>query len=168
MMRSILLFPEFAINRYIQELRSKYDPLYGKIKPHVTLAFPFDSAMEKTALEEKVKGCLAGMPRFRIATGRVHYTDDNFMILDFSSGNEEIVKIHDELYSRVLPEFLNRKIEYRPHLTLGYFQDGFQLFKAMKDLDGFGKTETALIDKVYVETIGPDDESLIEFAIELG
>jgi 2'-5' RNA ligase len=167
MNRSVLLFPDLPNLPAIQEIRDKYDPLHDKIRPHITLVFPFDTSMDPADLEVRVRKCLSGRLKFEIETGRVFYTDDHFIQLAFASGNGEITALHDALYADVFPEFLNRKYPYTPHVTLGYLEDGFKVYKLMKELTGFSRHEKTLIDKVYVETIGAEDESVIEFSINL-
>lgn len=38
--RTIMIFPEFTNIELINQLRVKYDPLFNKVRPHITLVFP--------------------------------------------------------------------------------------------------------------------------------
>ncbi|MBN1412760.1 MAG: 2'-5' RNA ligase family protein [Spirochaetales bacterium] len=167
MLRSILLFPRFDQMEMIQEIREKYDPLYGKIDPHITVVFPFDSDTPNNGLKKQIQDALPDKTRLNISTGRIAYTKDNFIILPVEDGAERIFGMHDALYARVFTQFLNKKLEYLPHITVGYFNDGYILYKTMKELSGFDERFTTVIEKITVESIGEDDESRIEFTIDL-
>lgn len=64
--RDILLFPEFSNIDKIEKVRKKYDELYGLIKTHITLAFPFNSEISNEELKESLKEHLKGVKKFKI------------------------------------------------------------------------------------------------------
>ncbi|WP_369010063.1 hypothetical protein [Alkalihalobacillus sp. TS-13] len=41
-------------------MRSKYDPLFDKISPHITLVFPFESTLSTDECISHLKGSLFG------------------------------------------------------------------------------------------------------------
>ena len=53
--RDILIFPKFDNIEEIQKIRKKYDELYSIIPPHITLAFPFKSALQINNLKKNFK-----------------------------------------------------------------------------------------------------------------
>ena len=53
--RDILIFPKFKNINNIQEIRKKYDELFDKIMPHITLAFPFDKDISNEQLKYQLK-----------------------------------------------------------------------------------------------------------------
>ncbi len=48
---------------------------------------------------------------------------DNFLFLTLEEGREEIIKLHDILYTGMLEQFLRKDIEFIPHVGLGQFVD---------------------------------------------
>lgn len=57
--RAVIIFPKFQNIKTIQEVRKRYDRLYGMIEPHITLIFPFSDSMADELLiellQEKLK-----------------------------------------------------------------------------------------------------------------
>ncbi|WP_425429917.1 2'-5' RNA ligase family protein [Deinococcus hopiensis] len=45
------------------------------------------------------------------------------MFLNVERGNDELVALHDMLYSHLFPEYLNPEYTFVPHITLGRVPD---------------------------------------------
>nr|WP_125578002.1 2'-5' RNA ligase family protein [Lapidilactobacillus mulanensis] len=41
--RSVIIFPNFAGIERVETICQQLDPLFAKIRPHISLVFPFDS-----------------------------------------------------------------------------------------------------------------------------
>ena len=108
----------------IDRIRKQYDPLAQHVRPHITLVFPFCSRLAKTELEAHLREKLSEVSPFAltlrdITPAAVH---GNYLFLNVEQGMEELVAIHNKLYTGVLeqhkPEWLEHTL-YRPHLTVG-------------------------------------------------
>ena len=66
-----------------------YDPLAGRLPPHVTLIFPFASSLAPSAVEADVREAVAGAP------GR-------YVFLPLRPGNDAVIALHDRLYAGAL------------------------------------------------------------------
>ena len=51
MKRAIVLFPKFQNIDAIQSIRERFDPLAKYIAPHITIVFPFESALSTAELD---------------------------------------------------------------------------------------------------------------------
>ena len=166
--RDILLFPEFSNIDKIEKVRKKYDELYRLIKPHITLAFPFNSEISNEELKESLKEHLRGVKKFKISMRGISLKKDerniNYIFLNFGNGKEEIMHIHNLIYEKVLNKKI--KFEYVPHITLGCIKDLEKIDKEILDEISNEKFET-LVDKIYLEKIGENEESIIEGCIDL-
>ena len=167
--RDILLFPKFSNIDKIEKVRKKYDELYGLIKPHITLAFPFNSEISNEELKESLKEHLKDVKKFKINMQGISLKKDerkdiNYIFLNFLNGKEEIIHIHNLIYEKVLNKKI--KFEYVPHITLGCIKDWEKIDKEILDEILNEKFET-LVDKIYLEKIGENEESIIEGYIDL-
>jgi len=152
----------------IQCIREKYDPLYHCIAPHITIVFPFDSDISTEALKIHFHNALQGNKKFNIQlkdfTGDCK---DGYLFLNIRKGNDSIIELHDLLYSGIISRFLYRKSTYFPHVTVGRLRDPIAFDKALKALTCCVESFETLIDKVYVETIDGNENSIIEFSYDL-
>lgn len=170
MLRSIILFPN--LNKHhnlIQNIREKYDPLANCIAPHVSLVFPFESDISNEELKQHLDKTLDGIGKFTVefrgVTGDMR---DGYLFLNVKRGNDQIIELHDRLYTGKLKDYLHRGIIYCPHITVGKIDDPDKFNEAIKELSSFDETIIkADIDRIYVEAIDEDNNSIIQFTYEL-
>ena len=167
MHRSIILFPKFENMDLINEIRAAYDPLYSCIAPHITLVFPFESELTMEELQAHVSKQLQHMKPIKIIAKGITGTMDGYVFLDIKVGNDQIIELHDQLYAECLKAHLNRYIPYTPHITVGRLFDPQKHEAAVEVLSDFNTEFTTVIDSVYVECIGDNEESIIEFECKL-
>jgi 2'-5' RNA ligase len=167
-MRSVLIFPAFDNMNEIQEIRKLYDPVYSKVEPHISLVFPFPSDLSKQAICDFVKETCKPFKPFKICLSEIINKGD-FIFLVPSEGREKVIELHKALYSEAFSYFLPdilRKEEFIPHITIGKRV----LDDEMEQMSIINKRITeyqTIIEKVSVEIINTDEESVIESEIEL-
>lgn len=168
MKRSIILFPSFDNINIIKSIREKYDPLANCIAPHITIVFPFDSDISTEDLKLHFNKVLKGIKKFNVKlkdfTGDFR---DGYLFLNVKKGNDNIIELHDKLYSEILESFLFRKVTYCPHLTVGRLHQQIEFDKAMDELGCYGESFETVIDKIYIENIDITEHSTIEFSFNL-
>lgn len=168
MKRAIVLFPKFHNIEAIQAVRERFDPLANYIAPHITLVFPFECALSAEELRAHLHTAFAGAKKFNVrlsgVTGDVR---DGYLFLNVKQGNDEIIDLHDRLYSGALESFLYRKVTYCPHVTVGRIeqQDAFDL--ALEELADFQECFEIEIDRIYVENIDSREQSRTERVFDL-
>jgi 2'-5' RNA ligase len=167
-LRSAILLPAFAGLDIIQAIREKYDPLASYIEPHITVVFPFESDLTTSEIQQHLADKLHGLKRFNIRFSEItgDYRD-GYLFLNVKKGNDQIIELHDKLYSGLFKKYHFIKVPYIPHLTVGRIshQDAFnQALDKLRDFKSYFEVD---IDKVYVERIGDKEESSIEIVHQL-
>lgn len=77
-----------------------------------------------------------------------------------------IKNIHDILYKDKLKEF-DLGYDYVPHMTVGKLSSIELLNKAFDDVSKYKDRFSTLVNKIYVEMIGDNEESIILLEQEL-
>ena len=166
--RAIVIFPEFGSDtNLIQDIRNQYDPLASKIAPHITLVFPFESEISSKVLRQYIKTSLQGFKAFNLSMQQISHEAENYLFLNLIKGREDIMKIHNLLYSGLLVRFLSKKHIYQPHLTVGHFKDSDAAKIAMDKLKHFNYKFETKVDRITTEIILEDLSSKVDFEIKL-
>lgn len=163
--RDILIFPKFNNINEIQKIRKKYDELYKIIMPHITIAFPFNENISNSELKESLKNITKNIKPFKVRCSGITLKKDErinsyYIFLNIVEGKDIIQKIHNQIYKDILPNVNIEKYNYEPHITLGN-TDNVNEIIALND-----EFET-IIDTITVESIGNNEESIIQFEIKL-
>ena len=168
--RTIMIFPEFENIGSIDKIRSKYDPLADLVRPHITLVFPFESDMTDDEVREILEKRLEDTKPFDLTLqGFSRQIDEkfgNFLFLNVTNGNDEIVKIHDILYANEFKRF-NLGYPYIPHMTVGKAKTVDELNAAYEDASSCNEVFSTTVTKISVEMIGEHEESIIIIEKEL-
>lgn len=159
--RDILIFPKFDNMRIIDKIRNKYDRLSNLVVPHITLAFPFNDKISNEDLISKLSALLKKHSHFKVTFKGISLSDDNYILLNCVKGNHEILKLHDDIYEKIIPSHFKKSIKYIPHITLGQADN-------LKDFSNFNYEFTTIINEVSIEFIGSNEESIIIKNIKLG
>lgn len=161
--RTIMIFPEFENMEIIDNIREKYDPLAQLVRPHITLVFPFENEMSNEMIEEILIKRLQDVKPFEIVLNGISMKEDrfgNYLFLEVKKGVEDICFIHDILYRNEFKQF-DLGIGYKPHMTIGNLQTIKELNIAYNALKNMDETFTTMVNKISVEMIGKNEESII-------
>ena len=157
--RSVIIFPEPSGQDGIDSFRKKHDPLWGKIGPHITLIFPFESYLSMEMIDSHIKNCIANLSAFAISFDRISVSVDGWIWLEIDRGREHITALHDRLYSGIFKKLLRADIPYIPHLTTGRYETKSDAEQAVLE-DWHGKLPlSAKVSSVIIEEIFPDESS---------
>ena len=144
----------------IDDIRNKYDRLAKLVKPHITLAFPFKDEMGNEDLVSKLSALLKNHSPFEVTFKGISLSDNNYIFLNCIKGDKEILKLHNDIYIKIIPNHFKKSIAYIPHITLGQADN-------LGDLSNFNYEFTTIIDEVSIEFIGDHEESIIIGNIKL-
>ena len=161
--RAILIMVNFSNINKIKEIQKKYYDIADKIEPHIAVVFPFDSEISDEELYNKLNEVLSKYRPFKIVCHGVSTPaqESNYRFLNIVESKDIIKNISDDIYRKIIPEHLQYrdKYNYDPHISL-----------ANKPLDKEIELEDTfemVVDSLYVERIGDDDESIKLFDIKL-
>ncbi|WP_283624458.1 2'-5' RNA ligase family protein [Clostridium butyricum] len=171
--RTIMIFPQFENINLINEIREKYDPLAKHVSPHISLVFTFESSLTTSEVNEHLKKVLHGIRPFRLTLQEIVKVDNPlgmYLFLDIKQGNKEIKKMNLKLYTGILqtykPAWLNQET-FMPHMTIGSFTSREDLNIAFKDTELIKESFSTIVDKISVEIIDENEDSIIEIEIDL-
>ncbi|MEN6637537.1 MAG: 2'-5' RNA ligase family protein [Clostridiaceae bacterium] len=168
MKRAIVLFPKCNNIDAIQAIRERFDPLASYIAPHITIVFPFEGELSTAELREHLACVLEGVKKFNVRlNGITGDFRDGYLFLNVKQGNDNIIDLHDRLYSGILEGFLFRKVTYCPHMTVGRVEEKTEFEKALDELGCNVERFETTVDTLYVENIDSSEQSTIEFSYEL-
>ena len=168
-LRTVMIFPKFENMEIIDKIRNKYDPLAKLVRPHITLVFPFESQASNEELRQMLNVRLLSVKSFELKLGGISKQEDafgNYLYLDVLQGIEEICGIHQILYDNEFKEF-DLGLPYIPHITIGKLPTAQLLENAFNDIKSMDNTFSTIVNKVSVELIGDNEESIIVFEKEL-
>ncbi len=167
MKRAIHIFPEFNNLQIIESLRMQYDPLFGLIPPHITLIFPFESNITSQILQQHILDTLKGTKPFPIKLQDFTGTVDQYLFLNVKNGNDQIIELHDRLYSGLLFIHRNPRFSFYPHLTIGKFSNEETIVAALAEVTLNETQFETVVSKIFIESIDESGLSTIEFVINL-
>lgn len=163
LLRTIMIFPQFENINVIDNIRTKYDPLSELVRPHITIVFPFESEISNDELAQLLEKRLFGINSFEITLNGFSKQKDrfsNYLFLNVTKGMDEIKNIHNILYENEFKKF-DMGYGYVPHMTVGKLSMIQLLEEAFEDVSLNCDLFNTIVDKVSVEMIGKNDESII-------
>ena len=167
--RTIMIFPEFDNMQIIDDIRTKYDPLAKLVRPHITLVFPFESDMSNEEVASILDERLVNISPFEVELKGFSKHSDQFgntLFLDMIKGEEQIVQIHDELYKNEFKDF-DLGFNYIPHITVGKLSSVNEMNEAYESIKEIEDSFSTVVNKISVEMIGENEESIIIIEKEL-
>lgn len=168
MKRAIVLYPNFTNISIINGIRDKYDPLSSYIAPHITIVFPFDSDIHLEDLKLHLNNAMKGLKKFPVVLNEITGDfRDGYLFLNVKKGNDNIIELHDRLYTGILSPYLIKKMTYGPHLTVGVLSEQIDFDNAIDQLSNNHEKFAAIIDRLYVINIDNTASCKIELTYNL-
>lgn len=171
--RTIMIFPEFENINVIDEIRQQYDPLAKHVRPHITLVFTFESSLSTIEIETHLKEVLNNIKPFKLTLKEIIKIDNPlgmYLFLNIQNGSNEIKMLNKELYKGILEEFkadwLNENT-FLPHMTVGSFNSKDELDNAFKNTENIKDDFNTIVNKISVEIIDENEDSIIEIEVSL-
>jgi 2'-5' RNA ligase len=167
-----MIFPSFENMQLIEDIRKKYDPLSEKVWPHITLVFPFESCIESIILKKHVEECIKGVKPFKLVLNKITPSTSvgNYLFLNVKQGKDDIINLHKSLYTGLLEQFYPdwlKGIEFIPHMTVGNLSDTAKFTEAIETMKDNKDIFETIVNKISVEIIDINDNSIIEMNIPL-
>jgi 2'-5' RNA ligase len=115
---AVAWFPAFEGLDRIEAFRRRHDPMATLIPAHLTLVFPFATALKRLQVETHVKRVVSRWPALPVSFRTVRLQANEFVFLMAARGATSVVALHDKLYTRSLRLHLRADIPYEPHITI--------------------------------------------------
>ena len=162
-LRTIMIFPEFSNIDIINEIRNTYDPLAHLVRPHITLVFPFEHPMSNSNLAEILEKHLGTIKPFGLQLQGISKSEDpfgNYLFLNVKKGKEQLYNLLQIFYVNEFREF-DMRLLYTPHMTIGKLNSVSLLNDAYAKLQSMNEIFETTVNKISVEMIGANEESII-------
>ena len=115
---AVAWFPAFEGLDRIEAFRRRHDPQAGAIAAHLTLVFPFSTALSALQVETHVRKVVSAWPPVAVAFKPVRGLNNEFVLLMATRGAAAVSQLHDKLYTRSIRPHLRRDLPYEPHITI--------------------------------------------------
>ena len=157
----------------IASFRRTHDPTASVVPPHITLVFPVPtSTVDAAHFREHVRGVISRTPSFEIRLKGFERSWDHWLFLLVAEGRDEVITLHDELYTGVLEPHLWTEQPFHPHVGLGVFveegddqdlleprprkldREGFD--KGLRDAEALDLDYKGPFDSVHIVVFGDD------------
>jgi 2'-5' RNA ligase len=121
--RAVVWFPPAEVLGDIEAFRAEHDPRARAIAAHVTLVFPFASALTSVQIAAHVRRVAARWPVLPVEIFGSDAFAAQWLYLRVTRGRQALMELHGRLYRGVLAPFLRHDFPYEPHLTIGVADD---------------------------------------------
>ena len=132
---AVAWFPAFEAMDRVEALRKRHDPAWHLVPAHLTLVFPFATALTALQIETHVRRVVATWPAVPVTFRRPRLHANEFIFLMASRGAASITALHDALYTRSLRTHLRSDIPYEPHITVARNPDFASLERALEETE---------------------------------
>lgn len=138
----------------IEAIRKKYIPDYKKLKPHITIVYPF-KVKSQNELCGHIKTSINKTKPFRLSLcGLKKSAKGYYLYLLVNEGKTELIKLYKNLNSSLLKDFQNKDMpKYIPHLSLGVFKTKNEINKAIQEIQKQNICFEAKVGSIHLLTI---------------
>jgi 2'-5' RNA ligase len=106
----------------IGSFRRAHYPTGHLLAPHLTVVFPVSAAaIDGEAFRNHAREVVSRMPAFEIRLTGLEKSWDHWLFLAVAQGHDEIVALHEALYTDILHPYLWAEHPYVPQVGLGHF-----------------------------------------------
>ncbi len=152
---AVAWFPEFPGIERIEAFRRAHDPVAALIPAHLSLVFPFSTALSQLQVATHVRRVVSGWPPIPVSFRAVRMHANEFVFLMASRGAASIVGLHDKLYTRSLAPHLRAEFAYEPHITIARHAEWSALEAAYAEArNAFGDEFSGVIREVALLSVG--------------
>ena len=154
---AVAWFPRFAGVERIEAFRGRHDPVAHLIPAHLSLVFPFPTALTRLQVQTHVKRVVSRFPVIPLTFRTIKPAASEFAFLMAARGAGAVIELHDRLYTRALAPHLRRDLDYIPHITLARHASLQALDAAIEEArDTLEAEYRDVMREVTLLAVGPD------------
>jgi 2'-5' RNA ligase len=165
--RAIVIFPLFSQIELIQHLRQAYDPLAAVICPHITLVFPFESDISTEQLSLHLSSVAQLFRPFPLSMRGITGHTKEYLFLNVKNGNDQLIALHDQLYTGILAPYLVLQETYLPHLTVGRLSNETLFTEALREAQSLTASFETEVQEIIVHRIEQEQNRGVECRVKL-
>jgi 2'-5' RNA ligase len=105
---------------------------------------------------------------FPVRLAGITGSEGEYLFLSVKRGNDELIALHDRLYTGILQEHRSLVHTFLPHLTVGRRADNARFQQALADLASLNVTVETDVAAVTVYRIEPGGGRPVESVVRLG
>jgi 2'-5' RNA ligase len=165
---AVAWFPRFDGLAQVEAFRRRHDPMATLIPAHLTLVFPFPTALTRLQVETHVKRVASRWPPIPVTFRAVRMHANEFVFLMASRGSASFTALHDRLYTRSIRPYLRTDLAYEPHITIARNASLPALEAAFDEArEAFGRDFSDVMREVSLLAVGADGriEQLSDIAL---
>jgi 2'-5' RNA ligase len=154
---AVAWFPAFEELARVEAFRRRHDPMAALIPAHVSLVFPFPTALKGLQVETHVKRVVSRWPPLPVSFRGARIHANEFLFLAAARGATSVVALHDKLYTRSIRPHLRRDLAYEPHITIARNASFAALEAALEAArEEFGAEMSDTMREVSLLAVGSD------------
>lgn len=105
----------------LHAFRMKYEPYASLMPEHIPFIFPIPEEIGRKKLENHIERILKHWHPIQAHFCKLDKTWDHWLYLGAKEGHDDIIQLHDRLYTDILEPYLRLDLPFVPHIVLGYF-----------------------------------------------
>ena len=161
MLYALVHYPAVELG-HINRLRSKYDPQFHLIAPHITIMFPTPDSIGERNLVSHIEGVLHRWESFPIRLKGLQQSWDEYLFLPLNKGEGDVIRLHDEIYTGLLSEYRNEVRPFIPHVTLGAFSAKSEEYsQALKEAERLMLNYECMLDRLHLIKINDERSQIV-------
>jgi 2'-5' RNA ligase len=166
---AVVAYPVLSADdrRWIEDIRTRYDPMASRIAAHFTLVFPTDVAGD--AMLAHVENAVQSVCAFPVVLRRAATVPDaigsgHHVFLLADTGYAELLALHESLHDGTLARHKRRDIPFVPHVTVAVCPQPGQCERIAHQLNEERRIVAASIQSVDVIEVA---KSLVRTVAEI-
>lgn len=108
-------------NKDFQILRNIYEPYARVMNEHLAFLMPTPGSVGRKILEEHIQSVLKKWRPFRVQISGLYKSWDHWLMLGVKEGRDQVIRLHDALYTGPIKPYLREDLPFEPHVAIGYF-----------------------------------------------
>lgn len=154
---AVAWFPQFPGLEQLEAFRGRHDPMAALIPAHLSLVFPFPTALTALQLSSHVRKVVSGWPVIPVSFRGIRPAASEFVFLMAQRGAPAVTGLHDRLYTRSFQPHLRRELAYEPHITLARCPEPGRLDTVLAEAgDCFRNDLSTVLRVVTLLSVHPD------------
>jgi 2'-5' RNA ligase len=115
------------------------------MREHLGFIMPTPGSIGRETLEQHILSVLIDWDPFSVRITGLFKSWDHWLMLGVREGRDNVIRLHDELYSGLMKPHLREDLPFEPHIAIGYF--------GKKEFDVYARVKDPPLNKNRYETV---------------